>query len=92
MNRINSKILLVWLLCVLVVVDTTASVPTRQPTTPPQSLSMATPAGQGTHIGNHVLTVQLVDITRADAPAVALSPWTSFDLAIDEGRLAHFSY
>jgi uncharacterized lipoprotein YbaY len=180
MNNIRFKVLLFWLLCVLVVVATTASVMATHPTAAsPQSLSAAMspapaivkgavtyrepgfPNGQGTLIGNQVLTVQLVDITKADAPAVVLGeqiiqttgrpfpfgfeirydpasikpngvygveanvtvdgklmfqatttqvmitqdhptmvevmlakagPWSSFDPAIGEGRLAHFSY
>lgn len=97
MNRINNKVVLVCLLCVLVLAATSASMMATQPTiAPPQSLSAATPPApaivKGTLIGGQLLTTQLVHVTMSDAPAIVLSPWSSFDLAINGGRLAHFSH
>jgi hypothetical protein len=96
MNHINYKILLVWLLCALVVVPSSASsMATRSSTSPSQSLSAVTAPVpvivKGTLSGNQALTDQLTEINNADAPAIVGSPWSSFDLAINDGRLAHFT-
>lgn len=84
MNRINFTVLLAWLACVLVVAATTAGATARQAAGPPQPTSATTPPRPTTVKGtvtygelaaltaNAVVTVQLVDISAADAPAVVL--------------------
>jgi hypothetical protein len=85
---------LLWFLGILAVVCTSASMVVRQPADASLLRSDIIPTPTVPSIVqkvSHFETIPLVSITMSGTPAVVSGGWSSFDLAMSEGRLARFS-
>lgn len=86
--------LVICILCVLAIICTSASIIVLQPTTATSSLNkvISTPTAQSAmQRVSRLVSVPSVYITMSGMPAVVSGRMSAYDIAVSEGRLAHFS-
>jgi hypothetical protein len=96
MKRINIKVLLVWIFCLLIVAATTASVFVTKASraSPPSFNALSTPVFivRNSLVGSQLRSILTADTSKSGLAIDGLvSPLSPLDMVIASGRLAHFS-